>query len=78
MIPLILKMGCLLFICLGIAAASWAAIDIQEEGLDIKNAIMFGAGIAVTVFGFYCMTQANDYYNKKENPKKEIITSAPP
>lgn len=68
----------MLFICLGIAATSFAAVDIQEEGPDIKNLIMLVAGIAVIAFGIYCVTQAAVYYHEKENPKREIITSTPP
>lgn len=78
MIPLILTMGCLVFICLGTAIATYAGMDIHDEGPDIKNTIMFGVGIAVIAFGLYCITKASDYYHENENPKKEIITSTHP
>lgn len=78
MIPLILTMGCLFFICLGTAVASWAGTDIHIDGPDIKNIIMFGVGIAVIAFGLYCIVKASDYYHENENPKKEITTSAHP
>ena len=71
-------MGCLFFMCLGIAIASWAGIDIHMDGPDIKNTIMFGVGIAVIAFGLYCITKASDYYHENKNPKREITTSAHP
>ena len=71
-------MGCLLLIFLGSAVASKAGADVHIDGPDIKNVTMFGVGIAVIAFGIYCVVQASDYYQKNENPKREITTSAHP
>ena len=53
------------FICIGIAAAAWAGMDMSEEGPDIKNIVMFITGIAVIVFAFYCIKESGEYYNNK-------------
>ena len=65
LIPIILTFGCLSFICLGTAATAWAGVDISEEGPDVKNIIMFIAGLAVIVFAFHCIVESSEYYNKK-------------
>ena len=66
LIPIILTFGCIAFLCIGIAIASWAGIDMSEEGVDIKNIIMFIGGIAVSLFAFYCISESSKYFNKKE------------
>lgn len=66
LIPFILTIGCITFLCIGTALASWAGIDMSEEGPDIKNIIMFIFGIAVAVFACYCIVESSKYYNKTE------------
>ena len=66
LIPIILTFGCVTFLFIGTAAATLAVIDIVEEGPDIKNIIMFIAGIAVIVFACFCVAESSKYYNKKE------------
>lgn len=70
-------MGCIAFLLIGTIAAVWAGIDISEEGPDVKNIVMFIAGIAVVIFGWHCIAKASDYYHEKESTKTEIITSVP-
>lgn len=77
MIPLILTFGCLFFLCIGVGIFSWAGIDIETEGPDIKSIIMFIFGIGVLVFGIFCIVKASTYYKESENPKTEITTSVP-
>lgn len=77
MIPLILTMGCVFFLCIGIGVASWGGIDIQTEGPDIKNIIMFLVGLGITIFGLFSMDKASDYYHEASIPKTEITTSVP-
>lgn len=77
MIPLILTMGCIFFLCIGVGIASWGGMDIQNEGPDIKNVIMFLVGIGIAVFGVFCITKASDYYHEESIPKTEITTSVP-
>ena len=78
MIPVILTMGCVFFLCIGIGIASWAGVDIQTDGPDIKSIIMFIFGIGVFVFGIFGIVKASEYYNERESPKTEIVTSIPP
>lgn len=78
LIPLILTFGCISFLFIGIGLASWAGTDMQIEGPDIKNIIMFIFGMGVLVFGIFCITKASTYYHRNENPKTEIVTSIPP
>lgn len=66
LIPIILTFGCLSFLGIGSAVASWARVNISEEGLDIKSIIMFIAGVAIIIFAFYCIVESGKYYNKKE------------
>ena len=66
LIPIILTIGCITFLCIGSAAASWAGVDIAEDGPDIKNIIMFIFGIVVAVFACYCIVESSKYYNKTE------------
>lgn len=77
MIPLILTMGCIFFLCIGVGIASWGGMDIQTEGPDIKNIIMFLVGVGIAVFGVFSIAKASDYYHKKESPKTEITSSIP-
>lgn len=77
MIPLILAMGCIFFLCIGTGIGSWAGMDMSEDGPDIKNIIMFLVGTGVCVFACYCMAKASNYYYEKESPKTEIVTSVP-
>lgn len=77
MIPLILTMGCTFFLCIGVGIAAWGGTDMQCEGPDIKNIIMFLVGIGIAVFSCYCIAKASDYYHEKESPKTEITTSVP-
>lgn len=77
LIPIILIMGCITFLLIGTAFASWAGIEMSDEGPDIKNIIMFIFGTAVAVFGIFSMTKASDYYHEKESRKTEITTSVP-
>jgi len=78
MIPLILTAGCIFFLCIGIGIASWAGIDMQTDGPDIKGIIMFIFGVGLTVFGLFCIAKASEYYHEKSIPKTEITTSVPP
>lgn len=66
LIPIILTIGCITFLCIGTAAASWAAVDMAEEGPDIKGIIMFIAGIAVIVFAMFCVVESSKYYNRTD------------
>lgn len=77
LIPIILTFGCVTFLCIGTALASWAGVDISEDGPDIKNIIMFLVGIGILVFGFFCIFKASDYCHEKESHKAEITTSVP-
>ena len=77
MIVLILTIGCIFFLFIGFSVAYWAEINIQTEGSDIKNIIIFILGIAVIIFGFSCVDKAGAYYRENENPKTEIVTSTP-
>ena len=77
-ILLILTFGCIFFLCIGIGLVSWAGMDMQIEGSDIKSIIMFIFGIGVLVFGVFCVIKAGTYYRESENPKTEIVTSTPP
>jgi len=70
-------MGCILFLLIGIAIASWGGIDIQCEGPDIKNIIMFLVGIGMIAFGLFSVVKASEYYHEKERPETEIIVSVP-
>lgn len=71
-------MGCVLFICIGVGIASWGGDDIQNEGPDIKNIIMFLVGIGIAIFGFFSVVKASEYYREESIPKTEITTSIPP
>ena len=77
MIPVILIMGCVFFLCIGIGIASWAGIDMQTDGPDIKSIIMFIFGVGLIVFSLFCIANASSYYNDRESPKTEITTSIP-
>ena len=77
MIPLILTMGCIFFLCIGVGLATWAAVDMQEDGPHIKNIIIFFVGVGIGAFGIVSMSKASEYYHKKENSKTEITTSVP-
>ena len=77
MILLILVVGCLFFLCIGIGIASWAGVDMQIDGPDIKSIIMFICGVGLIVFGLFCIAKASEYYNEMESPKTEITTSVP-
>lgn len=77
MIPLILTMGCIFFLCIGIGLASWAGVGIEYEGPDIKNIIMLLVGIGTIIFGVFSIAKASEYYKEKESPKTEITTSIP-
>lgn len=78
LILLILTFGCLFFLFIGVVLVSWAGTDMQIEGPDIKDIIMFIFGIGVLVFGIFCVIKASAYYIESENPKTEIVTSIPP
>lgn len=67
----------MLFLCIGIGIASWGGVDIQTEGPDIKNIIMFLVGIGIAVFGIFSIAKASEYYHEESIPKTEITTSAP-
>ena len=77
MIPLILAMGCVFFLCIGVGLASWAGFEMQDDGPDIKNIIIVLVGIGICVFACFCMAKSSDYYHEKESPKTEITTSVP-
>lgn len=77
LIPIILIFGCITFLLIGIAAASWAGVEMSEEGPDISNFITLIAGIAVVFFAFFCMAKARDYYHEESIPKTEFTTSIP-
>lgn len=66
LIPIILTIGCITFLCIGTALASWAGIEMGEEGPDIKNIIMFIFGIAVAVFACFCIVESSEHCHKKE------------
>ena len=78
MITLILIIGCTLFICIGIGFSAWAGAEMQVEGLDLNNIIMFLVGIGIIVFGLFCVDKASSHYKERESPKTEITTSIPP
>lgn len=65
LIPITLTIGCIAVLLIGAVAVSWAVVDMVDEGPDIKNIIMFIAGIAVIVFAFYCIKESSEYYHKK-------------
>ena len=65
LIPIILTIGCVTFLCIGVFSASWAACVMSDEGPDISHIIMFITGIAVVVFAFFCVAESRKYYNKK-------------
>ena len=67
----------MLILCAGIAISSWGISDIQCEGPDIKNIIIVLVGIGITGFSFLSMAKAGEYYQEKESPKTEIITTTP-
>lgn len=77
MILLILVVGCLFFLCIGVGIASWAGVDMQIDGPDIKSIIMFIFGVGLIVFSLFCIAKASDYYSEREKPKTEITTSVP-
>ncbi len=66
LIPLILTFGCLTFLCIGIAIAFWARNEMSEDSPGISNIIMLIAGVALMIFGGYCVIKSGEYYNKKE------------
>lgn len=72
LISIILIFGCLSFICIGVAAVSWASVNMEEEGIDIKSLVMLIAGIAVIVFAYQGVGASIESYYKKE-----FTTSAP-
>lgn len=78
LIPIILTFGCIAFLFIGTAVVSWAVADMQFEGPDIKNIIMFLVGIGIAVFGIVSIAKASDYYHEVNIPKTEITTSIPP
>ena len=78
MIPLILTFGCLFFLCIGVGIVSWAAMDIQNDGPDIKSIIMLIFGIGMFVFGIFSIAKASEHYHEECVPKTEITTSVPP
>lgn len=65
LIPIILSIGCITFLCIGVFSASWAACVMSDEGPDISHIIMLIAGIAVVVFACFCVAESSEYYNKK-------------
>ena len=77
MILLILVVGCLFLLCIGLGIASWARMDMQTEGPDIKSIIMFIFGVGLVVFGLFCTAKAREYCDEKSIPKTEITTSVP-
>lgn len=77
MIALILTFGCLFFLCIGVGIASWAGVDMQIDGPDIKGIIMFIFGVGLIIFSLFCIAKASDYYHEKSVPKTEITTSVP-
>lgn len=77
LIPIILTFGCVTFLCIGIALACWAGVNVSEEGSTIENIIMFLVGIGILVFACFCMVKSSDYCHEKESPKTEIATSIP-
>ncbi len=77
MILLILVVGCLFFLCIGVGIASWAGVDMQIDGPDIKSIIMFIFGVGLIVFSFFCIPKAGNYYSEREKHKAEITTSIP-
>lgn len=66
LIPIILTFGCVTFLCIGIVLVSWAITEMAEDSIDVKNIIMLIAGIAVVIFGFYCIAESSKYCHKKE------------
>lgn len=66
LIPIILTIGCITFLCIGVVLTSWAIVEMAEDSVDIKNIIMIIAGIAVTVFACYCVIESATYCHKKE------------
>lgn len=77
MIPLILVMGCVFFLCIGAGIAACGVEDIGCQGLDIKNIIMLLFGTGIIIFACFCIIKASKYYYKEEGPKTEITTSVP-
>lgn len=71
-------MGCVVFLCIGIGIVSWAGMNMETEGLNIKSIVMLIFGIGVFVFGIFSIVKASGYYNERESPKTEIVTSIPP
>ena len=57
---------------------SWTVADMEMEGPNIKDIVVFIFGIGVFVFGIFCITKASTYYKENESTKTEIITSIPP
>ena len=66
LILIILTFGCVFFLGIGTVVASWAGVDISEKGLDIKSVITLIVGVAIIIFGYYCVIESGKYYNKKE------------
>ena len=77
LIALILTIGCTALLLIGAVISSWAGADMSECGPDIKNIIMFLAGIGILVFACFCIAKSSNYYHEKESPKTEITTSIP-
>lgn len=77
LIPLILTIGCITFLCIGVGLASWAGMEMQDDGPDIKNIIMFLVGTGILTFACFCIAKVSNYYHEKESPKTEITTSIP-
>lgn len=65
LIPLILAMGCIAFLCIGAFSVSWAVTVMIEEGPDISHIIMSLVGIAVVIFACFCVGKSAEYYNEK-------------
>lgn len=77
MIPLILIMGCIFFLCIASVFIGVSITGILDNGPDIKNIIMLLFGIGIAAFGMFSIIKASDYYHEKESPKTEITTSVP-
>jgi hypothetical protein len=71
LIALILTIGCTALLLIGAIISSWAGADMSECGPDIKNIIMFLAGIGILVFACFCIAKSSNYYHEKENASQK-------
>ena len=66
LISIILTFGCITFLLIGIVLVSWAITEMAENNVNIKDIIVLIVGVAVVIFGFYCIAESSKYCHKKE------------